>query len=138
MRCPLDKHDMIVVEYKKIELDYCLECSGVWFDSGELDLLMSTLSSLEKQANSNPVPPEKAEVHEAKRNCPVCGKKMDKIWLGKSPRVLVDSCSLGDGLWFDGGELQQVLNQAISRAGTENIISFLGEVFPVNLKERRK
>ena len=41
MRCPVDKSDMIVVEHQKIELDYCLKCSGVWFDSGELDLLVS-------------------------------------------------------------------------------------------------
>ena len=39
MKCPIDKSDMIVVEHEKIELDYCLRCSGVWFDSGELELL---------------------------------------------------------------------------------------------------
>jgi Zn-finger nucleic acid-binding protein len=36
MICPACKYDMIVVEYHNIELDYCNNCKGVWFDSGEL------------------------------------------------------------------------------------------------------
>ena len=30
------------MEYRQIELDYCLKCSGIWFDSGELDLLLES------------------------------------------------------------------------------------------------
>ncbi|MHB8086448.1 MAG: TFIIB-type zinc ribbon-containing protein, partial [Dehalococcoidia bacterium] len=45
MKCPVDKKDMIVVEHKKIELDFCLECSGVWLDSGEFELLTGVLNS---------------------------------------------------------------------------------------------
>ena len=43
MRCPVDKKDMIVVEHEKIELDYCLQCAGVWFDASELELLVEAL-----------------------------------------------------------------------------------------------
>jgi uncharacterized protein len=134
MRCPLDRNAMIVVEHKKIELDYCLECSGVWFDSGELELLMSTAGLPEGQPLSNLVAPEKAEVTEAKRKCPICGRKMDKVWLGKSPRVLIDSCPAGDGLWFDGGELQQVIKQVAPQGASKDVISFLGDAFPAGLK----
>ena len=34
---------MIVVERDKVELDYCLECNGFWFDNTELDLLVERL-----------------------------------------------------------------------------------------------
>ena len=27
---------MLVVEYRDVEVDYCLSCRGIWFDSGEL------------------------------------------------------------------------------------------------------
>jgi uncharacterized protein len=138
MRCPLDRNDMIVVEHKKIELDYCLACSGVWFDKGELDLLMVALGLPASQALNSLVVPEKADVAEAKRKCPICGKKMDKVWLGKTPRVLIDSCPLGDGLWFDGGELQQVVKQVVPGVKTENVIAFLGDAFPSEPKERSK
>jgi len=40
MICPACKNDMIVVEHEDIELDYCTNCNGVWFDSGELELLL--------------------------------------------------------------------------------------------------
>jgi Zn-finger nucleic acid-binding protein len=129
MRCPIDKTDMIVVEHQRIELDHCLRCSGVWFDAGELDLLVSSL--VDKgidQSVRDLLTPNEARVSEAKRKCPVCRRKMDKIWLGKDPRVLIDSCPAGDGLWFDGGELHQVLRQ-IESTGPRDIISFLGEAF---------
>jgi Zn-finger nucleic acid-binding protein len=41
MICPTCKNPMIVVEYQQIELDYCGSCRGVWFDNGELELLLS-------------------------------------------------------------------------------------------------
>ena len=40
MICPVCKKDALIVEYDRIELDYCPSCGGVWFDSGELDLLL--------------------------------------------------------------------------------------------------
>ena len=43
MICPACKSDMIVVEHSQIELDYCTDCRGVWFDSGELELLLESM-----------------------------------------------------------------------------------------------
>ena len=129
---------MIVVEYQKIELDHCLRCAGVWFDSGELDLL---ISSLETGGAKMPEPdllaPHHAKVDEARRKCPVCGRKMDKVWLGKEPKVLIDSCPLGEGFWFDGGELHEVLRQ-VEPAGSKDILSFLGQAFQATHNGKRK
>jgi len=137
MRCPADKTDMIVVEHQKIELDYCFKCSGVWFDSGELDLLVSTLKAYSTtQSEGDLLTPYPAETGEASRKCPVCGRKMSKMWIGKDPKVLIDSCPLGDGLWFDGGELHQVLHQ-LGQSQAKNVISFLGEAFQVSPKEEK-
>ncbi len=134
MRCPVDKKDMIVVEHQKIELDYCLVCEGVWFDAGELDLLISSL--ITEGAGRSPkdlLTPREAEVSEARRKCPICGRKMEKVWLGEKPGVLIDRCPRGDGLWFDGGELHQVLRQ-MEPAGSKDVISFLGEAFQATYK----
>ena len=129
MRCPVDNVDMIVVEHQKIELDHCLHCAGVWFDSGELDLLISSLVARGiDQSARDLLTPQTADVKEARRKCPVCSRKMDKFWLGKEPRILIDSCPLGDGLWFDGGELHQVMKQ-IEPSGSGDIITFLVEAF---------
>jgi uncharacterized protein len=129
MRCPVDKSDMIVVEHRKIELDYCLKCAGVWFDSGELELLVAGLAAEGSQLSHNDLlTPQPAQVKEARRKCPVCGRKMDKVWIGREPKVLIDSCPQGDGLWFDGGELHDILRQ-MGQPGSPDVISFLGEAF---------
>lgn len=132
MRCPVDKKDMIVVEHEKIELDYCLQCSGVWFDASELDLLIEALERQGAQiTQADLLTAQKANAKEATRKCPHCGTNMNKVWMGKEPRVLIDSCQRGHGLWFDGGELHQVLCQLepADKKGSKDIISFLGETF---------
>jgi len=37
MICPVCKKDMFVIEYKRVELDYCHICKGAWFDAGEME-----------------------------------------------------------------------------------------------------
>ena len=134
MRCPVDKNDMIVVEHKKIELDFCLSCSGVWFDTSELDLLVSALQAKEgNMSKLDLLTPHTAKVNESQRKCPICRLKMDKVWLGENPKVLLDSCPKGDGLWFDGGELNQVLKQ-VETADPKDVLSFLGNAFEATHK----
>jgi len=126
---------MIVVEYNKIELDYCANCQGVWFDSGELELLLESMN-LESQNVflSNILSPEEAESSEKKRKCPICGQKMKKTGIGQEPGILIDVCQRGDGLWFDGGELGQLTRQLArkpseKKRSQQEVITFLGEVF---------
>jgi uncharacterized protein len=137
MRCPVDKRDMIVVEHLKIELDYCVSCAGIWFDASELELLIEALKKAGANINSgNQMNLTLAQVKEATRQCPHCGSKMDKVWIGDQPKVLIDSCPRGHGLWFDGGELQQVMRQLQSAGhpGSGDIISFLGDTFKADTK----
>ena len=126
---------MIVVEHEQIELDFCVDCSGVWFDAGELELLLEAMElggdhlTLDKLLTS----PE-AQSTERKRRCPICGHRMKKATVGHEPEVLIDACSRGHGLWFDNGEVGQLLTQLPDKATAEadsqgRLITFLGEVF---------
>ena len=132
MICPVCKQDMIVVEFRQIEIDYCRICSGIWFDKGELELLLkntnmgnsglSTLDGLAKETRSH-----------GQRKCPICVKKMQEVPLGESA-IHIDVCRRGDGIWFDGGELQQLLKQMASgpladKGAIPQITAFLGETF---------
>lgn len=137
MRCPVDKEAMVVVEHNRIEVDYCVHCEGVWFDSGELELLLETMgvknshSMLGDLAHA-PV----ASCAERKRKCPICGRKMRKAYLGTRPKVLIDVCPRGDGLWFDRGEVDGLIAQIKGEATVQedlgahgHVIGFLGRVF---------
>ena len=135
MICPVCKHDMIVVEYHNIELDYCTGCKGVWFDSGELELLL-TSPSLEKAKLflDNIRDSSEAVSSEKKRKCPLWGHKMKKTTIGEQPEILIDMCSEEHGLWFDGGEVTQLVRHLAGEHppkgdSREQVISFLEEVF---------
>ena len=132
MKCPACRNIMIVVEHEHIELDYCPDCAGVWFDAGELGLLFETME-LEKAILSidsiltSPEIPSK----EKKRKCPICGKNMKKSTVGHDPEVLIDACTNGDGLWFDNGEVGQLISQIPGTDKSDSqgrVITFLGEV----------
>ncbi len=127
MKCPVCKIDMIVVEYQKIELDYCTRCQGVWFDCGEVDLLLKSVQP-EKASQSNPLALTAAQSAEGKRKCPMCGKRMKKAFTSGEPKVLIDACPRDDGLWFDGGEVDQLVKQSGAKH-TEGVVSFLSDVF---------
>jgi Zn-finger nucleic acid-binding protein len=135
MICPTCREVMIVVEQDKIELDHCTNCAGVWFDAGELELMLEKMgldSGALTLAQIADLPD--AETAEKKRRCPVCGRKMKKRNIGREPEVLIDVCLWGDGLWFDGGEVHQIIEQCALNAGAktdsgERVLNFLGDTF---------
>jgi len=135
MICPACKHDMIVIEYHNIELDCCNNCKGVWFDSGELGLLLRSQGLKEQKDLLDGIPDsQEASSSEAKRNCPICGRKMKKTAIGGQPEILIDACSDSHGLWFDGGEVAQLIQRLAGKHPPEgdsrgHVISFLEEVF---------
>jgi Zn-finger nucleic acid-binding protein len=110
MDCPVCKNAMITLELEDVEVDHCTDCGGIWLDAGELELLLGEFAKVKQLLDSFRIshkPTEKA------RKCPICNKKMSKIIVGVStPRLLIDRCSKGDGLWFDKGELQNIFDRA--------------------------
>jgi Zn-finger nucleic acid-binding protein len=135
MLCPVDKVPAIVVEYNNIELDYCTRCRGVWFDAGELELLLASAGLGGHEAFLKSVldsPP--ARVKEKKRRCPICNLKMKKVFIDREGRTPVDLCPDGHGIWFDGGELERLLNSLAEAtpaqtAAYRKVIDHFGETF---------
>ena len=110
MDCPVCKNAMITLELADVEIDYCTDCSGIWLDAGELELLLGEQGKSKQLLDSFKIDsksPERA------RKCPICDKKMLKIIIGSTePALLIDKCQKGDGLWFDKGELQDIMDRA--------------------------
>ncbi len=135
MDCAACGKPMIVVEHEKIELDYCVDCSGVWFDAGEIELLLEKMQ-LESTGLEALHLAVEAKSAEKRRRCPGCRKKMKKVALGHEPVIMIDACPDGDGLWFGSGEVGQVMaHLATQQPGEEDsqerVITFLGEVFKI-------
>ncbi len=109
MDCPACGNAMITLELADVEIDHCVGCGGIWLDAGELELLMDDRQKASQLLASFQEAPAVAE---KPRKCPICDKKMAKIVVGQAkPALLLDKCRRGDGLWFDRGELPDVLQR---------------------------
>ena len=135
MICPACRNYMIVVEYNKIELDYCTNCQGVWFDSGELELFLNSMCLENQSVFFNSILSlQEVQLTEKKRKCPICNVKMKKTIIGNQPEILIDVCRRGDGLWFDSGEVTSLVKQVADKTPAKEdsqhqILDFLGQVF---------
>jgi len=133
MECPVCKHVMVVLELDQVEIDYCTNCSGIWLDSGELELLFE--NEIEWDALFKTFVEDKSNP-EKKYRCPICGKKMLKVFAGENKEVLIDKCSNNDGLWFDKGELKSVMELGI-KGGHSKIVDLLKEMFEHKLSTNK-
>jgi Zn-finger nucleic acid-binding protein len=112
---------MYVAEFRRVELDLCGACGGVWFDRGELALLLGDEPAL--AAATAPDEPTRA--------CPLCDRPLDKVNIGPGAGVVVDRCPQGCGLWFDDAEVA-ALAAAVEVAGGLPAAArdFLAGMFP--------
>ena len=116
---------MVVLEIENVEIDHCLSCGGVWLDAGELEMLLDAAANKERLMDSL------SQEHRQKERsirCPICSKKLEKVTYGTGDKVLLDVCPRNDGLWFDRGELNQVLQMGEFPAEAR-VYGLLNEVF---------
>ena len=128
MKCPVCSTDQLIVEYQGVELDVCVEGCGTWFDADELRQLFEAagapamLHDLEQQLEELPVAAEGPV-----RRCPRChGRLVHVRTPGASGPVILDRCRRGHGLWFDPGEIEDILAQDLP--ATEGADSALAKV----------
>jgi len=126
MDCPVCKEAMIVLELEDIEIDHCLSCKGTWLDAGELELLLedsggkdNLLSSFETSHRTT----------ETSRKCPICMKAMEKTLCGPDKKILIDKCLNNHGIWFDAGELNDIIKSGQTVDKDNKILELLEKMF---------
>ena len=125
MICPVCKNPLVVLELDQIEIDHCLNCGGIWLDAGELELLLETDEERDRFVK---LLIEDESVKEKKYPCPICNKKMTKVFVGEEKKILVDKCRRNHGLWLDKGELEAVIELS-SQNREGKIINLLKQMF---------
>ncbi len=122
-------HEMAILVLNDTEIDYCLNCGSIWLDKGELDFIVSkgfSDSDIEKSILKDPS--KECLKKEKKRKCPICSKKMTKkLFIGESSEIVLDICEK-HGLWFDEGELYEVVKNEKNENNIE-VITFLKDLF---------
>ncbi|MBU1518608.1 MAG: zf-TFIIB domain-containing protein [Planctomycetes bacterium] len=116
---------MIILELDQVETDYCTNCGGIWLDAGELELLFADTAQAQQLVASL----QQADVEVRSHPCPICLKKMQKVLAADENQPLViDRCPKGHGLWFDRGELSQILARG-NFDKEKKVIKLLSEMF---------
>ena len=70
MQCVACGAPMIIVESQGVELDWCLECGGVWFDGDELECLLREAGLDVSLVNPHAAARGHASAGERPRRCP--------------------------------------------------------------------
>ncbi|KPK77590.1 MAG: hypothetical protein AMS25_16740 [Gemmatimonas sp. SM23_52] len=124
-------------EELELTLDYCDECGGMWFESGEVRQLrycppevLSGLITVKKQLFTVVCP---SCGHQMTRNaatckscgreniinCPVCSAALERV---QSDRFTLDVCRGCRGVWFDNIDLSAVWNlEFVNSAGVRDV-----------------
>ncbi len=112
------------MKYNQVVVDQCRQCSGLWFDNGEINSFQSRQVS---NGNSTPTTPE-LESHfgeslgDSERQCVSCDNtKLIKHHLLESYHVEIDYCHCCEGVWIDRDELQQVAHSVELQSALEEI-----------------
>lgn len=137
MICPNNhKEEMQKVLFHDVEVDYCPECLGVWFDQNELRYAKN---DKDKQLNWLDFDiwrdKGKFELSKSDRHCPVDRTGLVEVNYGDS-NVKIDFCKMCQGIWLDRGEFKQIMVYLKKKADyeilhryTKNLALELWEVF---------
>lgn len=137
MNCPNNhKGEMEKVLFHNVEVDYCPECLGAWFDHEEL-----AHAKNDKDAQLNwldfDIWRDKAKftMSPKDRRCPACRIAFVEVAYDNSS-VKIDFCKHCRGIWLDRGEFKQIMVYLKKKADyeilhkyTKNLIIQLWEVF---------
>ena len=127
MKCANCNNELAPITYEgAVVVDACAQCSGMYFDSGELEKIQDNKDNdySDMLACHPPLLEQTFEMarqkHLSNKTCPKCKVEMHRReWL--TSQILIDVCSECFGVWLDKGELQTLelyyerLSQKISR-----------------------
>ena len=113
--CPLCSVPMRTIDLKiqgKFYIERCDTCLGLFFDPGELEVLLKVSVKNVYHINRKKLDSINAVMGCQKRKttyvkCPECGKLMNRVNFGVRSGVVVDKCT-EHGIWLDGGELRHL------------------------------
>ena len=106
LQCPRCIKKMRKQRHARAVIDHCEECSGNFFDEGEMLAVLGKSADPEVWARSNrKLTPSASDI-----SCPRCHKRMQLHPLGvEGHEVDIDLCISCGGIWLDGGEIDHVM-----------------------------
>jgi Zn-finger nucleic acid-binding protein len=118
MKCPRCLTGSLVSRrYADLRSSECDSCGGILLDVEMMNKVVAARDHSTALRLALPKREAKRETEVHYLMCPVCKKSMNRKQFGRISGVVVDVCRT-DGVWFDAGELVQVL-AFVERGGLE-------------------
>ncbi len=113
--CPKCRIPMKTIDLKlngKFYIERCDNCMGLFFDPGELEVLLNASVKNVFHINRKKLDCINATMARPDQpityiKCPVCDKVMNRVNFGARSGVIVDRCA-AHGVWLNGGELRHL------------------------------
>jgi Zn-finger nucleic acid-binding protein len=117
LHCPRCTRGLATRRYAELEVEECDQCGGLFLTPAMLDRVVESRDQSTGLRLALPQPKPFLEQEIRYLRCPACDKLMNRQAFGRISGVVVDVCR-SHGVWFDAGELTQVM-QFVERGGLE-------------------
>jgi len=122
--------------FYNLEVDYCPQCLGIFFEEDELKLAKDAKDKNLKWLDIDLWKNKKLfKISYGIRLCPSCRLPLYEVYYGDS-RIIVDVCNLCQGVWLDRGEFKRIIDYLKEKGDFEllnnylkNLIEETGEMF---------
>lgn len=105
--------------FNKTEVDYCIQCLGIWFEQDEL---RQAKDEKDKELNWLDIDlwqdNEKFKISQNPKICPACSVPFHKVGYGDS-EISLDVCNLCQGIWLDRGEFKKIIDYLKNKGNYE-------------------
>ena len=119
LKCPVCKKQLFSSILYNVEIDYCKNCLGLWFEEDELrwvkDEKDKDLKWLDIDLWKDPA---KFKISYGIRLCPSCRVPLYEVYYGDSG-VIIDVCNLCHGVWLDRTEFRKIIKWLKEKADYE-------------------
>lgn len=115
-KCETPMETLSILESETFNIERCSGCLGIFFDTRELEELLSLYASSLLQADKRRINEILIENPDSETkivylDCPVCETKMQRKNFGYKTGVVFDTC-VSHGAWLDSGKLATLIRWA--------------------------
>ena len=136
MECPNDTTYLEKMLFHNVEVEYCPQCLGVWFDKDELNWAKNDKDEKMNWLDFD-IWRDKAKFKFLRgiKHCPLDRAGLVQVAYDKS-NVTIDFCKMCQGVWLDRGEFKNMMaymkdksDYEVLHRYTKNLAKELWEVF---------
>jgi Zn-finger nucleic acid-binding protein len=104
-KCPDCQVPLRTESFEGLSIEECPQCAGIWILDQDLKRLEAEGAAELERLDAAGKPSRTPSPAPSTRPCPACNLIMERFHFAYNTPVVLDRCTLCEGLWIDDGEL---------------------------------